>query len=613
MAFIFRGALCASVCADCTLPLSNVLVRLYRAKDAKLTAAAPKLTQRILSEAEVAAKADRLIGEAHTTADGGYEVIVDQSSDESNYDGGPVEIDVRFIASDLSQRDGVDGTLQVSLTVLQPNWRQREQGYISVWDHCLSQRFWCQLLEQLDLWIICGQITDCETQQPVTGVKVEAYDADWLQDDYLGVATTVGGGQFHIWYTRADFETTIFPAIDLELFGGPDLYFRVSTLGGIPLLEESQSDGRASGREDVGHCFCVNLCVEEPVAPFENPYFYQVGDFNIAADIDTTSGLTLHSKGSHAGPNYGFFSAVKLKGYCPKTLPLDPSQVMHYRFLYIDPTAPTVEVPITGDLIGTATQEVVVGARVVPWDQFNTGLTDTYQDIVIRGSGTASTPDVPPPFPGPAPHGPIPPHILIPDADGWVRVDQLAVDNGFQGSLMRFVTNKAFPDGSPVDAGDTAGDPPTAPRNGRLVTIIFETATDPTDPLTYDRQLLEGKIYVNNWREMRLVDLQQFVVGVLGSCTPISNDVNINYTVDHELLHSWGLSIISAASPTVPPLPSGTGPRGANSGIPGFHIDVSDTTNWPSCSYSVILTARRSLTTGETDDDADNTRVTFCK
>jgi hypothetical protein len=36
----------------------------------------------------------------------------------------------------------------------------------------------------------------------------------------------------------------------------------------------------------------------------ENPYFYQVGDFNIAADIDTTTGLILHSKGSHAGPNY---------------------------------------------------------------------------------------------------------------------------------------------------------------------------------------------------------------------------------------------------------------------------------------------------------------------
>jgi len=175
---------------------------------------------------------------------------------------------------------------------------------------------------------------------------------------------------------------------------------------------------------------------------------------------------------------------------------------------------------------------------------------------------------------------------------------------------MRFRTTQAFPDGSPVDAGDKAGDPPGAPRNGRLVTCIFETATDPTDPLTYDRQLLEGKIYVNNWREMRLVDLQQFVVGVSGSCTPIINDVDINYTVDHELLHSWSLNISSAASPPLPVFPGGTGPRGASSGTPGFHINV---TAWPTCSYTVIITARRSLTTGEIDDDADDTRVTFCK
>jgi len=583
---------------------------LYRLRDPKdaaaLTAAAPKLTQRLLSEAESVEKANRLIGEAATSADGAYEIVVD----DPGYDGGPVEIDIRVVASDLAMREELGDSLQTSLTVLQPSWRQREQNYVSLWNHCLSHRFWCLLLAKLDLWVICGRVIDCDSQNPVTGVKVEAYDADWLQDDYLGVATTVGGGLFQIWYTSADFKTTIFPAIDVELFGGPDLYFKVSTPGGVVLLEEHQSDGRTSGREDVGNCFCVDLCVKEPLPPFENPYFYQVGDFNIAADIDVTTGLTLHAKGSHAGPGYGFFGAIKLKGYCPKTLPGDPSKPMYYRFLYVDPKAPGVEVPITGNLVGGATQEVVVGARVVPWDQFGTGLTDTYQDIVVRGSGTASAPDVPPPFPGPAPHGPIPPHVLIPDANGWVRVDQLAVDNGFQGALMRFQTTAAFADGSPIDAGDKAGNPPSTPRNGRLVRLIFETATDPADPATFDRQLLEGKIYVNNWVEMRLLDLQQFVLGVSGSCTPITNDVDINYTVDHELLHSWSLAIAAAASPPIPPLPSGTGPRGANSGVPGFHIGVGA---WPSCSYSVILRSRRSLTTGEVDDDTDETRVTFCK
>jgi len=66
-----------------------------------------------------------------------------------------------------------------------------------------------------------------------------------------------------------------------------------------------------------------------------------------------------------------------------------------------------------------------------------------------------------------------------------------------------------------------------------------------------------------------LLALQQFGLPGANCCTPLTTDLGIEYTADHELLHSWAISITSCASelgwsPTPPPLPSGTTPRGAN-------------------------------------------------
>ena len=146
-------------------------------------------------------------------------------------------------------------------------------------------------------------------------------------------------------------------------------------------------------------------------------------------------------------------------------------------------------------------------------------------------------------------------------------------------------------------------------KNGAPVTLIYETATDPTNPATINRQLIQPSILINNWVESRELDLQQFVSGSSGSCTPITSDLNILYSCDHELMHSWHLSITTAATVPggIPPLPSGTGPRG------GFGNNYINVSTWPSCSYQLRLYARRALTTGEIDDDTDYTLVTFCK
>lgn len=91
---------------------------------------------------------------------------------------------------------------------------------------------------------------------------MRAFDADWLQDDEIGSAITDGTGRFRIDYLTEDFQKTPFsPSINIELIGGPDLYFKVETPGGVLLLDGPRSRGRDPGRESAGHCFCVDLCL----------------------------------------------------------------------------------------------------------------------------------------------------------------------------------------------------------------------------------------------------------------------------------------------------------------------------------------------------------------
>jgi hypothetical protein len=70
------------------------------------------------------------------------------------------------------------------------------------------------------------------------------------------------GHSFRIDYLGAAFrQGTI---IDIELFGGPDIYFEVQDSGGTTLLAEDPSVGRTPGRADSGPCTCVRLCVDLP-------------------------------------------------------------------------------------------------------------------------------------------------------------------------------------------------------------------------------------------------------------------------------------------------------------------------------------------------------------
>jgi hypothetical protein len=264
MSHILIGRLRGYLCDDCIEPLSNVTVRLYRVTREQrpgIAVGGADPEPRALTEAEVEEKRPLLLGEGQTDWEGNFSV---QISENSRFEGGPVEVDVYCatvprLRPDRRERKPV----QFTAAVIEPNWRRAEGGAVAHWKFDLRWRLWCFIRGLFDAWVICGRLVTCKGEIPIAGAEVRAFDADWLQDDSLGMDTTDSGGHFRIDYTSAQFRKTPFsPWLNVELTEGPDLYFKVS-YGGNPVMEETQSDGRARGRENVRHCYCVRLCTDK--------------------------------------------------------------------------------------------------------------------------------------------------------------------------------------------------------------------------------------------------------------------------------------------------------------------------------------------------------------
>ena len=293
--------------------------------------------------------------------------------------------------------------------------------------YSITARTWCALLARWGWWVICGRVRDAANGLPLAGLTVRAHDRDWLQDDRLGESVTDGQGEFHIWYQEDDFTATIFsPLINLEMTSGPDGLLRGGDRGGATRCSRrARRPGACRAARNVGHCFCVELEVEtEPGLPYYDPLFTNVGNFHILSDFNA-DGTANKSKLGAGGAGWGLLRSPELRGFCPKVHPVG-GQPMHYRFLYVDPVTSS-EKPVTGDLL----TPVLVGSKLIQWDVDSDGTLDTtFQDIQIAGSG--GTPPLPP-----GGSGPLPTHVIVPDADGWIAVDQNALDGGFYGPLVR--------------------------------------------------------------------------------------------------------------------------------------------------------------------------------
>ena len=621
MNYLFRGNLSGLICSDCKDALSNVIVKLYRTSDDQddivFATADPKNTFNVLKKKQIKAKNDRLIAETKTDEAGNF---LFELGEQHNYNGGVFEIDV-CIDTIGGLKDRNQETIQFTITVLQPQWRETQDGtLVWGWEYCLPQRWWCYIRSLLGVWVICGQVTLCQEQRPVPGVRVFAFDRDWLQDDALGSAITDSAGYFRINYLASTFKQGTF--IDVELFGGPDVYFRVETTLGAPLLVEPPARGRASDRSNVGPCFCVDLCLEEDGGPGDEdgalPFFSHLGGFNYTFDVDSApagSGLT-------NGSNRAFFSNVRLNGTLTKRLNGNP---MEYRFEVRELDAG--------------------GAALGPWMQVSAGQIAK----TVIGNLQRANPNFPATDPNPietldyvvgTPGANELAATIVSDVNGdWIQVPQESA-----GALS--ATGTFIPDGNMISlrtatlatfrsvdlvnptvlqAGNSStdtGEPLVTNKYFAIRMLVRENgmAGPGTQAGICQKVAIENAVYSTlnhpSWMPapkpnalgVRMIDISELIAS--GGCGEINTDLTVLFTAAHPNLGNVGISMAGPGGPytfTLPPAMPG-GDHFGTATPNGFNI-----ADLPPCAYIVTFSVQLLLTTGDSVPNNLIDQIAFCK
>lgn len=622
MAYIFKGRLCGYICDACPDPLSRVKVRLYRTRKGQdvtvLAVADPKQTFHIVTDEQMREKAPLLIAEADTDDAGNFSIDL---SGSKGYAGEPFEIDVYCgnVPRGLRPHHPPPPPVQFSITTLQPMWRQTQDHSTAFFEYCLPARYWCAVLQRRRLWVICGKLTTCSKPiQPIGGAEVEAFDADWLQDDSLGTATTGADGRFIIYYTRADFEKTIFPGIGLELWSGPDVYF-VAKFAGTPILTETQADGRKKGRENVHTCLCVELCTDTiPHTPPEKiPHWTKVASrFNVQTDIfDTANNFLPDGYAGQATEAYVFGGSLDLNGNCPFRNSAVPANSLKYRFL-----AAEWGYGAPGPRPGVMPS---ISPLPSPTEPNATWVGDVYY---------------------PDPGGPLPfrkmPVYTSPDANGWIALDGTTInvpltaggttsvtlsDDTLTGNWVRSGFLLAMNTGpltgphapppwasSKSNAGRSLTDAEKAIiRRFSLVFQVRDVATNADVAVE-----VRDSIIFDNSSVIGLVNIEQLLSD---ACSPISGlaSINVRYTVDHPHLRYFHTRIKSNATDPVhseASMPGGdftpgsfmfrggaSGPADPPNQTGGVAVNISAD---PPCAYALKLRyATRHYLTGEGSDE----------
>jgi hypothetical protein len=340
--------------------------------------------------------------------------------------------------------------------------------------------------------------------------------------------------------------------------------------------------------------------------PVLTPWFTQVGHFDIYADIDPGTGRTNKALGYSGlyyggGPDFAFAGCLELRGFCPAASPIDGTG-MRYRFLLAGSNEP---------LTGSRVCPVDAGTRRILWPANSGGVASaaqvlTFQSISIQGAPAA---DTAPPATGDPWFGP-PPHVIAPDADGWIAVDPAHVAGGFT-TLVGFNSPDAVPGGVPPAPPPDAGSPVPAAdqKTGTDLGLIFQATrvSGPASPPDHTNDL--AKIHINNWAEVNLLDIAEFHTSGGTACSGITSSLHVEYTTDHAQMREWAAVITSAAlgSPvTVAGGPDALHPRGDAASAP------VDTSGFAPCSYTATLSTRAGLTTGLIDSTGRSQQKTFC-
>lgn len=618
--YIFKGRLCGYICAECPEPLANLQVRLYRVDTqrnvAALAVANPKETFVILDDDQVQGKQSRLLANAETDAEGNFSFEIGE-----NYAGEAFEVDV-YCGSVPRQKIGKKppNPRQFTITTLQPRYRETEHGFIAVWNYCLPNRFWCAVLAWFDVWTICGRVLDCETEVPIGGVRVRAFDVDWLADDTLGLAaTTDATGKFIITYSSVDFRQGTW--IDVELIGGPDLYFKIETLTGSPLLVEASSRGRAPDRENAGNCFCVELCIDKekvpPIIPETLSVFNKIGGDNFLTAIDSGAG----GDGKTLADERSFYSNLRLNGILSKTKNGNPLEYAFEVAAY-DPTTnvlgPYTQVPLAQ----------IAETNIGTWEHYTGDILNPVETKEYILNGVAA------------------PNVLVPQVspDGWVRVPQESNVFAPQGNFV--ASTGAYPgfinlisselrafgaiDALQVQAGESATTGGTPLGRDYFYSLRMKVRernpiTDVTVPGseqvagTCVRLAVMNTLYNNvskggTWSPfiassqlgVASLDIKELREG--GGCSEINQTLDVLYTAAQPNLGQVRIAMTGPGGPYGFSPAAPVSPNRFGSATPGFVF-----ANLQPCAYIVKLEVELLLTTGDGYPDFLRDEVAFCK
>lgn len=613
MNYTFKGRICGFICPECPEPLSDVKVRLYRLrKDQNVTSLAvaqAKDTFAILSDNQIVDKSSSLIAEATTDADGSFAFELD---DSQKYAGEAFEVDV-YCGTVPHRKPGPKPVppIQFSITTVQPLWKQLKDTSVAAWEYCIPSRYWCAVRARFGAWTICGRVTICDTKTPVMGVRVYAFDVDWIQDDPLGNATTGANGKFRIDYATSDFQKTpLSPFINIEWIGGPDVYFKIQAPDGTPLLVEPSSKGRTPSRENIGNCFCVELCLKEAptTAVSTIPLFTNVGAYHVDPSYGDFTADGLASAG-----NLAFTDTIPLIGILPDGQNPD---ALEYRFRIGEYDATGTTLGPSSDVDVSAIASIAIG-KLEYW-RWNT-LLGAWEvkaaDYWVNRPGTVVS--------IPQPAGPPIPVSVNKDVKpgGWIEVPR--ENNLSPGGVGRFIpngnlislatskyTNEAFDLTTPAP-GVRAGDNVPVGKRSRAHTfkLFFEARVVGPYPLLPGSNALEKIIFSNtqytytrhpNWagytttqRGVVSLDIKE-LSGVGAGCGKLQNHVHALFTVYHPFQGSCRVYFEGN-----PPLPAEllltiVGGE-ADSGIAGYDFDI---TSLPPCAYILWLEATLNLTSG---------------
>ena len=446
---------------------------------------------------------------------------------------------------------------------------------------------------------------------------------------------TDSSGHFRIDYNSDAFKVTPFsPWLNLEWVGGPDVYF-TATLGPDTILNEPSSTGRKAGRQNIGPCFCVDLCSQSPEVPQEKvPHWETVWGFDIHPDAGVV-GSQFSAEGYAGGPgsSFVFSDGVPMRGNCPLTS-IITGNPLQYRFLYGAYTWPGGASAQNDPTVipGVAPAGLTPVTRIVPTTVGTIDYTDAFgnpstKDIVITNADLDANGWVNPPLQGRVitldMHDGTTTAKVLNDAMFLRTSDLMVVDsNDITGALLPVPV---------IGAGDSLTVTQEEPI--RRYTLQFEVKDSISAATIFADHL--SSIILNNSAPLIKLGMEELFLNL---CNPLGglNTAHVLYTVDHPHLNNFALSISSnlgTAHAPVNPLPAPTingnlamptnnfmlpGPnpnfffRGGASGphngtfTGGFPVDISGD---PSCAYRVSV----SWQTRQYLDPGHSTEILYCR